>query len=171
MYWYTFSKKLRNKFTLNSVYIFINIVSYTTENNNSGVGQGVLLTHNKSNRFDCRFVTAKVYNSPSIMMKEMEGTTFGIWSAHGEGRYLFTGCGIVGKCFSQIYIALVSTYLFLCLKKNQSCVINEGSFGNIAVKDLRLNSGTNSNLVLSCTIIEETLTKRTRLSYLFHKHP
>ncbi|XP_060065152.1 phosphoribosylformylglycinamidine synthase-like [Ylistrum balloti] len=59
------------------------------ENSNSGVGQGVLLDHNLSNRFECRFSTVKVYDSPSIMTKGMEGTTFGMWSAHGEGRMVF----------------------------------------------------------------------------------
>lgn len=52
----------------------------------SGVGQGVFLDHNESGRFECRFVTVRVQSSPSIMFRGMEGTVFGMWSAHGEGR-------------------------------------------------------------------------------------
>ncbi|KAL3879788.1 hypothetical protein ACJMK2_032071, partial [Sinanodonta woodiana] len=47
--------------------------------------QGVLLDHNDSERFECRFVTVKVNKSPAIMFQEMENTVFGMWSAHGEG--------------------------------------------------------------------------------------
>ncbi|XP_069131309.1 phosphoribosylformylglycinamidine synthase-like isoform X2 [Argopecten irradians] len=73
------------------------------ENSNSGVGQGVLLDHNLSNRFECRFSTVKVYDSPAIMTRGMEGTTFGMWSAHGEGRMVFKD--------GRIYQDLVSKQL------------------------------------------------------------
>ena len=65
------------------------VTNFISENINSGVGQGVLFSHNLSDRFECRFTTVKVYDSPSIMMKDMEGTTFGMWSAHGEGIVIF----------------------------------------------------------------------------------
>jgi phosphoribosylformylglycinamidine synthase len=41
---------------------------------------------NKSGRFESRFSTVRVLPSPSIMLKGMEGSTLGIWVAHGEGR-------------------------------------------------------------------------------------
>ncbi|CAC5381850.1 PFAS [Mytilus coruscus] len=59
------------------------------ENVSSGVGQGVFLDHNDSGRFECRFVTVRVQSSPSIMFRGMEGTVFGMWSAHGEGKMIF----------------------------------------------------------------------------------
>ncbi|XP_051186328.1 probable phosphoribosylformylglycinamidine synthase, chloroplastic/mitochondrial [Lolium perenne] len=46
-------------------------------------------THNESGRFECRFISVAIGDSPSIMLKGMEGSTLGIWSAHGEGRALF----------------------------------------------------------------------------------
>lgn len=49
--------------------------------------QGVFLDHNESERFECRFVTVKIQDSPAMMLKGMEGTVFGMWSAHGEGNY------------------------------------------------------------------------------------
>ena len=45
--------------------------------------------HNESGRFECRFISVKIDDSPSIMLKGMTGTTVGIWAAHGEGRAFF----------------------------------------------------------------------------------
>ena len=42
--------------------------------------------HNVSGRFESRFVSVKIFPSPSIMLKGMEGSMLGIWVAHGEGR-------------------------------------------------------------------------------------
>ncbi|MFH1366999.1 MAG: phosphoribosylformylglycinamidine synthase [Patescibacteria group bacterium] len=41
---------------------------------------------NSSERFESRWVTAKILRSPSIMLNNMAGSTLGIWVAHGEGR-------------------------------------------------------------------------------------
>ncbi|XP_044981049.1 probable phosphoribosylformylglycinamidine synthase, chloroplastic/mitochondrial [Hordeum vulgare subsp. vulgare] len=46
-------------------------------------------THNESGRFECRFISVAIGDSPSIMFRGMEGSTLGIWSAHGEGRAFF----------------------------------------------------------------------------------
>ncbi|GBG75237.1 hypothetical protein CBR_g19873 [Chara braunii] len=45
--------------------------------------------HNESGRFESRFSTVQIGKSPSIMLQGMEGSTLGIWVAHGEGRALF----------------------------------------------------------------------------------
>ncbi len=44
---------------------------------------------NASGRFESRFATVTVQTSPAIMLRGMEGSTLGIWTAHGEGRALF----------------------------------------------------------------------------------
>jgi phosphoribosylformylglycinamidine synthase len=44
---------------------------------------------NASGRFESRFATITVRPSPAIMLRGMEGSTLGIWSAHGEGRVYF----------------------------------------------------------------------------------
>ncbi len=44
---------------------------------------------NTSGRFESRFATVTVRPSPAIMLRGMEGSTLGIWSAHGEGRAFF----------------------------------------------------------------------------------
>ncbi|XP_076446013.1 phosphoribosylformylglycinamidine synthase-like isoform X2 [Babylonia areolata] len=51
--------------------------------------QGVFLDHNTSQRYESRFVTARVGASPSIMLQGMEGTVFGMWVSHGEGKFVF----------------------------------------------------------------------------------
>eukprot|EP00245_Coleochaete_scutata_P014824 TRINITY_DN6413_c0_g1_i1.p1 TRINITY_DN6413_c0_g1~~TRINITY_DN6413_c0_g1_i1.p1 ORF type:complete len:531 (-),score=70.22 TRINITY_DN6413_c0_g1_i1:315-1682(-) len=50
--------------------------------------------HNESGRFECRFVNVSVEPSPAIMLRGMEGTTVGIWVAHGEGQALFPDAAI-----------------------------------------------------------------------------
>ncbi|MCX5716914.1 MAG: phosphoribosylformylglycinamidine synthase [Nitrospirae bacterium] len=53
--------------------------------------------HNVSGRFESRFVSVKIFPSPSIMLKGMEGSTLGIWVAHGEGRAYFPEEDILKK--------------------------------------------------------------------------
>jgi phosphoribosylformylglycinamidine synthase len=45
--------------------------------------------HNRSGRFESRFVSVKIMDSPSIMLKGMEGSVLGVWVAHGEGLAYF----------------------------------------------------------------------------------
>ncbi|KAL6326720.1 hypothetical protein AAG906_010894 [Vitis piasezkii] len=45
--------------------------------------------HNESGRFECRFTSVTIKDSPAIMFKGMEGSTLGVWAAHGEGRAYF----------------------------------------------------------------------------------
>ena len=46
------------------------------------------MTNNNSGKFECIFTAVKIQPSNSIMMKSLEGTTLGIWAAHGEGKFL-----------------------------------------------------------------------------------
>lgn len=50
---------------------------------------GVYLDHNLSERFECRWTTVRIENSPSIMLKGMQDSVLGVWVAHGEGRFIF----------------------------------------------------------------------------------
>ncbi|XP_077129905.1 phosphoribosylformylglycinamidine synthase [Ranitomeya variabilis] len=51
--------------------------------------QGVLLSHNLSGRFESRFVTVKIEESPSVLLQGMAGSSLGVWVAHGEGLMRF----------------------------------------------------------------------------------
>ncbi|KAL6009834.1 hypothetical protein ACLOJK_000264 [Asimina triloba] len=51
--------------------------------------------HNESGRFECRFTSVTIGESPSIMFRGMEGSTLGVWAAHGEGRAYFPDKGIL----------------------------------------------------------------------------
>ena len=57
--------------------------------------------HNVSGRFESRFSTVKIFSSPSIMLKGMEGSTLGIWVAHGEGRAYFPKKDILNMVLKQ----------------------------------------------------------------------
>ncbi|KAI7726420.1 hypothetical protein M8C21_027358 [Ambrosia artemisiifolia] len=45
--------------------------------------------HNESGGFECRFTNVTLNKSPAIMFKGMEGSTLGVWAAHGEGKAYF----------------------------------------------------------------------------------
>ncbi|KAK6933134.1 Phosphoribosylformylglycinamidine synthase, N-terminal [Dillenia turbinata] len=45
--------------------------------------------HNESGRFECRFTSVTIKDSPAIMFKGMKGSTLGVWAAHGEGKAYF----------------------------------------------------------------------------------
>jgi phosphoribosylformylglycinamidine synthase len=47
------------------------------------------LLHNDSGRFESRFSSVQIQESPAVMFKGMEGSSLGVWVAHGEGRFHF----------------------------------------------------------------------------------
>ena len=47
------------------------------------------LLHNDSGKFESRFSSVKIEPSPAVMLKGMEGSSLGVWVAHGEGRFYF----------------------------------------------------------------------------------
>ncbi|KAG9466959.1 phosphoribosylformylglycinamidine synthase isoform X1 [Eleutherodactylus coqui] len=51
--------------------------------------QGVLLSHNLSGRFESRFVTVTIEDSPCVLLQGMAGSSLGVWVAHGEGLMRF----------------------------------------------------------------------------------
>ncbi|KAM7270082.1 hypothetical protein ACFE04_029296 [Oxalis oulophora] len=53
--------------------------------------------HNDSGRFECRFTSVTVQDSPAIMFKGMEGSTLGVWAAHGEGKAYFPDDGVLDR--------------------------------------------------------------------------
>uniref|UniRef100_UPI0037E9C471 phosphoribosylformylglycinamidine synthase isoform X1 n=2 Tax=Semicossyphus pulcher TaxID=241346 RepID=UPI0037E9C471 len=55
----------------------------------AGAGADVVLTQNKSGRFESRFVSVGIQESPSIWLRGMEGSALGVWVAHGEGVMQF----------------------------------------------------------------------------------
>lgn len=57
--------------------------------------------HNDSGRFECRFSSVRIEKSPAIMLRGMEGTTTGIWIAHGEGKALFPEKEIYEKIVNE----------------------------------------------------------------------
>ena len=68
--------------------------------------QGVCFTHNDSGRFECRFTTVRIEKSPALMLKNMEGSTLGIWVAHGEGKVEFRSDEIKRKIIDENLIPL-----------------------------------------------------------------
>ena len=57
--------------------------------------------HNRSGRFESRFVSLKILESPSIMLKGMEKSVLGVWVAHGEGLAYFPDEKIKEKVLAE----------------------------------------------------------------------
>jgi len=50
---------------------------------------------NDSGRFESHFLGVQIMKSPAVMLKGMEGSTLGVWSAHGEGKVHFPNINIL----------------------------------------------------------------------------
>lgn len=47
------------------------------------------MKHNDSHKYESAFVGVKIEKSPSVLLKSLEGSSLGIWVAHGEGKFSF----------------------------------------------------------------------------------
>ncbi|MBT8263578.1 MAG: phosphoribosylformylglycinamidine synthase [Bacteroidia bacterium] len=47
------------------------------------------MLHNDTNKFECSFTSIKIQENDSVMLSSLSGSTLGIWSAHGEGKFSF----------------------------------------------------------------------------------
>jgi phosphoribosylformylglycinamidine synthase len=56
---------------------------------------------NRSGRFESRFSTVRILESPSIMLSGMEGSVLGVWVAHGEGRAFFPDNAVYETVLAQ----------------------------------------------------------------------
>eukprot|EP00889_Picochlorum_renovo_P005157 jgi/Picre1/32187/NNA_007533.t1 len=50
--------------------------------------------HNSSGRFESRWSSVQIQKSPAVMLEGMEGTTLGVWCAHGEGKVIFPDASV-----------------------------------------------------------------------------
>lgn len=50
--------------------------------------EGSRMDHNRSHKLESAFVGVDVLPSPSIMLRDLQGTELGIWLTHGEGRFV-----------------------------------------------------------------------------------
>ena len=62
---------------------------------------------NVSGRFESRWVTVKILESPAIMFKGMVGSTLGIWVAHGEGRLRFPDPTLMDEVMTKKLVPVV----------------------------------------------------------------
>jgi phosphoribosylformylglycinamidine synthase len=64
------------------------MVNFNLLNLNTRKKSKLKLVQNDSKRFESRFTTVKVTKSKSIFFKRMEDVEFGMWVAHGEGKFV-----------------------------------------------------------------------------------
>ena len=59
------------------------------------------LLHNDSGKFESRFSSVTIQESPAVMFKGMEGSSLGVWVAHGEGRFYFPDPAVKEDVFAK----------------------------------------------------------------------
>lgn len=69
----------------------------------------IFLSHNISERFECRWSTVRIDKSPSIMLNGMENSVLGVWVAHGEGRFTFRNNEVLQKLKGSHCLAIKYT--------------------------------------------------------------
>jgi hypothetical protein len=52
---------------------------------------------NASGRFESRFATVRIEESPAVMLRGMAGSVLGVWTAHGEGRAWFPDAAVLER--------------------------------------------------------------------------
>jgi phosphoribosylformylglycinamidine synthase len=62
---------------------------------------------NVSGRFESRWATVKILESPAIMFKGMMDSTLGIWVAHGEGRLHFPDPALMDEVIDKKLVPVV----------------------------------------------------------------
>lgn len=66
-------------------YIFVYITIIDRAGSADSGSANVFLGDNDSGRYESRFTTVRIDESPAIMLQGMAKSTLGIWVAHGEG--------------------------------------------------------------------------------------
>ncbi len=61
---------------------------------------------NSSKRFESRFVNVKIQKSPAIMLKDMQDSCLGVWTAHGEGRFFSPDKNVTNQIKEQNLIPI-----------------------------------------------------------------
>jgi phosphoribosylformylglycinamidine synthase len=61
---------------------------------------------NVSGRFESRWATVKILESPAIMFKGMIDSILGIWVAHGEGRLIFPDPALMDEVINKKLVSL-----------------------------------------------------------------
>jgi len=62
---------------------------------------------NVSGRFESRWVTVKIQESPAILFKDMTDSILGIWVAHGEGRLHFPDPTLIDEVMTRKLVPVV----------------------------------------------------------------
>jgi len=62
---------------------------------------------NLSGRFESRWVTVRIMESPAIMLRDMAGSELGVWVAHGEGRLHFPDPSFLDEVIDRKLVSLV----------------------------------------------------------------
>ena len=86
----------------NGCQLFMELGLITNDSKNK-----TFMDHNDSGKFECIFTSVNIGENNSIIFKNFKDTKLGIWSAHGEGKFILPGeesdYNIIGKYSKNLF--------------------------------------------------------------------
>ena len=77
------------------------LLGWIPSNDDLPEAQQPRLLHNDSGKFESRFSSVTIQPSPAVLFKGMEGSSLGVWVAHGEGRFFFPDKSVKDNVFDK----------------------------------------------------------------------
>ncbi|GLE09260.1 hypothetical protein PINS_up020869 [Pythium insidiosum] len=102
----TFSLGVCNGCQLMSLLGWVNPANASALEDELKVSATPRFIHNESGRYESRFVSVKIEKTNAVMLKGMEGSSLGVWVAHGEGRAHFTHPSVMQSVIDQKMVPL-----------------------------------------------------------------
>ncbi|ETN63588.1 adenosine 2 [Anopheles darlingi] len=66
----------------------------------------IVLAGNRSEKYECRWVTVKIAPSKSVMLRRLAGSVLGCWVAHAEGRFVYRSSATLDRLAASQCIGL-----------------------------------------------------------------
>lgn len=81
----------------------MSLLGWVPQNTDVPAAKQARFVHNQSGRFESRFSAVQIVESAAskVMLKDMEGSTLGVWVAHGEGRAYFPESSTLDKVLKE----------------------------------------------------------------------
>ncbi|XP_052868748.1 phosphoribosylformylglycinamidine synthase [Anopheles cruzii] len=66
----------------------------------------IALAGNRSEKYECRWVTVKIAPSRSLMLRRLTGSVLGCWVAHAEGRFVYRSASTLDRLVAEQCVGL-----------------------------------------------------------------
>ncbi len=89
--------------------------SFSSSSREAGGDLNPRFITNACEKYVCNFVNVQIQSSNAIMLRGMEGTSLGVWVAHGEGRAYFAHPKVRRQTAIYLTEATIYVYIYMCV--------------------------------------------------------